>query len=87
MPAQVPWVRVQWTNKTAGNVHWAPAARATNYQVRVTYQSQLIQAHSTAGQNYTITGLQPNHTYGVHVVAINGSNWAPETSTTMHTSK
>lgn len=86
-PEPVSWVSAQWVNATSANVHWAPSSGATQYQVRVTYQSQVTQTHMTTGENYTITGLTPDHTYGVHVVAIgaSGAPWAPEASTTIHT--
>jgi len=87
-PAGVPWVAAQWVNRTSTNVHWPAVTGANQYQVRVTYQSQLVQTHTTSGENYTITGLTPNHTYGIHVVAIhNGQQWPPEASTSVHTPK
>lgn len=88
-PHPVTWVSAQWVNSTSANVHWAPSAGATQYQVRVTYQSQVVQTQMTTQQNYTITGLSPDHSYGVHVVAIgaSGAPWAPEASTSIHTPK
>jgi Fibronectin type III domain len=84
-PAAPAWVREQWVNRTQTNVHWAPSPGASSYEVRVTYQSRAVQVHETAGQNYTITGLTPNHTYGVHVIAKNSAGQSGETSTTVKT--
>lgn len=87
-PSPVAWVAAQWVNSTSTNVHWPKANGATSYQVRVTYQSQVVQTHTTSGENYTITGLTPDHTYGIHVCSIkNGQPWAPEASTSVHTPK
>jgi hypothetical protein len=87
-PEPVAWVAAQWVNRTSTNVHWPPAKGATSYQVRVTYQSQVIQTHTTDQQNFTVSGLTPNHTYGIHVAAIEGGKpWEPEASTSIHTPK
>lgn len=86
-PPAPAWIAEQWVNRTQTNVHWAPSAGATSYQVRVTYQSQEVQTHDTTAQNYTISGLTPDHTYGIHVVAINGNGWSPEASTVVKTKK
>lgn len=85
-PATVSGLRVTSTGKNSIGIAWSKSANATSYQVRVTYQSKVIQTAMTTSTSHTITGLKANQTYGIHVVAINGSNWAPEASITQKTS-
>ena len=75
------------TGKGATNIRlaWNPSSGAQRYQVRVTYQDKVIKTFTTNGTSYNVTGLSPNRTYGLHVVAINGNTWAPETSITEKT--
>ena len=70
------------TGKGATNIGlaWNPSAGAQQYQVRVTYQDKVVKTAMTNKTSYNVTGLSPNRTYGLHVVAINGNQWAPETS-------
>lgn len=86
-PAAPAWVAEQWVKTTQANVHWARSAGATSYEVRVTYQSKVQQVDTTSAENYTISGLTPDHTYGVHVVAVNSAGRSAETSTTVKTQK
>jgi hypothetical protein len=85
-PATVSGLHVTSTGKNSIGLAWSKSANATSYQVRVTYQSKVIQTATTTTTTHTVAGLQPNRTYGLHVVAINGSNWAPEASITQKTS-
>ena len=85
-PATVSGLRVTSTGKNSIGLAWSKSAGATSYQVRVTYQSKVAQTAMTTGTSFTVTGLSPNRTYGIHVVAINGSKWAPEASITQKTS-
>ena len=84
-PAAVSGLHVTAHHTNSIGIAWSKSANATSYQVRVTYQTQVIQTHMTTGTTFTITGLSPNRTYGIHVVAINGSHWAPEASITQKT--
>lgn len=79
-PATVTGLHKTTVGRNSIGIAWSKSANATSYQVRVTYQTQPIQTHMTTGTTFTITGLSPNRTYGIHVVAINGSHWAPEAS-------
>ena len=84
-PPTVTGLHVTAHSQNSIGIAWSASAGATSYQVRVTYQTKVIQTHITTGTTFTITGLTANHTYGVHVVAINGSHWAPEASITQKT--
>jgi Fibronectin type III domain len=85
MPAMVTGLHATSVAKTSIGLAWNRAANAQTYQVRVTYQSKVQSTAMTTGTSYTVTGLKANQTYGLHVVAINGSNWAPEASITQKT--
>jgi Fibronectin type III domain len=84
-PAAVTGLHVTSTGTNSIGLAWTKSANATSYQVRVTYQSAVTSTAMTTGTSYTVTGLTANHTYGLHVVAINGSNWAPEASISQKT--
>jgi hypothetical protein len=85
-PAVVTGLHVTSTGKNSIGLAWSRSAGATGYQVRVTYQSKVIQTHPVTGTSYTVAGLSPNRTYGLHVVATNGAAWAPEASISQKTS-
>jgi hypothetical protein len=85
-PATVTGLHATSVGKTSIGLAWNKSANATSYQVRVTYQSKVQSTSMTAGTSFTVTGLKANQTYGLHVVAINGSNWAPEASISQKTS-
>jgi hypothetical protein len=87
VPATVTGLKATSTGSTSIGLAWNKSANATSYQVRVTYQDNVVQTDMTSGTSYTVSGLTPDHTYGFHVVAINGSNWAPEASISQKTSK
>jgi Fibronectin type III domain len=80
MPAMVTGLRATDVKTTSIGLAWNKSANAKTYQVRVTYQSKVQSTAMTTGVTHTVTGLKANQTYGLHVVAINGSNWAPEAS-------
>ena len=84
-PAAVTGLHVTTHSQNSIGIAWSKSAHATSYQVRVTYQTKVIQTHMTTGTTFTVTGLNANRTYGIHVVAINGSHWAPEASITQKT--
>lgn len=84
-PATVTGLHKTTVSTNSIGIAWSKSANATSYQVRVTYQTKPIQTHMTTGTTFTITGLSANRTYGIHVVAINGSHWAPEASITQKT--
>jgi hypothetical protein len=84
-PATVTGLHVTSTGKNSIGLAWSRSAGATGYQVRVTYQSKVIQTHPVTGTSYTVAGLSPNRTYGLHVVATNGAAWAPEASISQKT--
>jgi hypothetical protein len=79
-PPSVTGLKATSETKTSIMLTWAPAARATSYQVRVTYQTKVAQTHMVTGTSFTVTGLAANRTYGLHVVAINSAGWADEAS-------
>jgi Fibronectin type III domain len=85
MPAAVTGLHVTSTGTNSIGIAWNKSANATSYQVRVTYQSKVTSTAMTTSTSHTISGLTPNHTYGIHVIAINGSNWAPEASISQKT--
>jgi hypothetical protein len=85
MPAPVTGLHVTSTGTTTIGIAWNKSANATSYQVRVTYQSKVTSTAMTTSTSHTVSGLTANHTYGIHVVAINGSNWAPEASISQKT--
>lgn len=87
VPAQVSGLHVTRVSRTSIGLAWNRSANATKYQVRVTYQGQVVQTPTTGGTSYTVSGLTPDHTYGLHVVAENGSQWAPETSISQKTNR
>jgi hypothetical protein len=84
-PAQVSGLHATKVTKNAIGLAWSPSAGATGYQVRVTYQTQVVQTHMTGAASYTVGGLTSGRTYGLHVVAIHGSSWAPEASISQKT--
>jgi hypothetical protein len=85
MPAAVTGLHVTSAGTNSIGIAWNKSANATSYQVRVTYQSKVTSTAMTTSTSHTISGLTPNHTYGIHVIAINGSNWAPEASISQKT--
>ena len=76
----VTGLRATGAGATNIGLAWNPAPGAQQYQVRVTYQDKVVKTAMTNKTSYNVTGLSPNRTYGLHVVAINGDQWAPETS-------
>lgn len=78
--ASVTGLHATGVGATNVKLAWNPVNGAKQYQVRVTYQDKVVKTFMTNGTSYNVTGLSPNRTYGLHVVAINGSDWAPETS-------
>lgn len=78
--ASVTGLRSTGAGATNIKLAWNPVSNAQRYQVRVTYQDKVVKTAFTNGTTYNVTGLSPNRTYGLHVVAINGNDWAPETS-------
>ena len=83
--ASVTGLRSTGAGATNVNLAWNPVSGAQQYQVRVTYQGKVIKTFMTNRNQYNVTGLSPNRTYGLHVVAINGNDWAPEASITQKT--
>jgi hypothetical protein len=84
-PAQVSGLHVTSVTKNAIGLAWNRSAGATGYQVRVTYQNAVVQKHMTGAASYTVGGLSSGRTYGLHVVAVKGSSWAPEASISQKT--
>lgn len=83
--ASVTGLRTTGAGATNVGLAWNPVSGAQQYQVRVTYQGKVVKTAMTSGTSYNVTGLSPNRTYGLHVVAINGNQWAPETSISQKT--
>jgi hypothetical protein len=86
-PPSVSNLHVTKVTPTSIAIGWNKSNGATSYQIRITYQSKVAKTQSASGTSGTVTGLTPDHTYGVHVVAIGPGGWAPETSTVVHTPK
>ena len=92
-PPAVTGLKAVAKSPTSIALSWTASSTATSYQVRVTYQTPtapgggLFQTDTATGTTYTVTGLTPDHTYGLHVVAINSSGQASEASTTCKTPK
>ena len=86
IPVTVTGLHKTTVGKTSIGIAWNASKNAKSYQVRVTYQTQVVQTHMTSATSYSIGGLSSNRTYGLHVVAINGSQWAPEASIVQKTS-
>lgn len=76
----VTGLRTTGAGATNVGLAWNPVSGAQRYQVRITYQNKVVKTAFTNGTKYNVTGLSPNRTYGLHVVAINGNQWAPESS-------
>lgn len=59
---------------------WAKVAGATSYHWRVTYQDKLIKQGTTSSPNVTVSGLDPDHTYTLHVAAVGPGGSSSETN-------
>lgn len=86
-PPSVSNLHVTKVTPTSIALAWNKSNGATSYQIRITYQSKVAKTQPATGTSGTVSGLTPDHTYGVHVVAIGPGGWAPETSTVVHTPK
>jgi hypothetical protein len=87
-PPAVTGLHPTTVTPTSIGLAWNKSNGATSYQIRITYQSKVAKPPQTAsGTSGTVSGLTPDHTYGVHVVAIGPGGWAPESSTVVHTPK
>jgi Fibronectin type III domain len=86
-PPGVTGLHVTHVTPTSISLAWNKSNGATSYQIRITYQSKVAKTQPATGTSGTVSGLTPDHTYGVHVVAIGPGGWAPETSTVVHTPK
>lgn len=59
---------------------WARVAGATSYHWRVTYQDKLVKQGTTSSPNVTVSGLDPDHTYTLHVAAVGPGGASSETN-------
>jgi hypothetical protein len=86
-PPAVTGLHPTTVTPTSIGLAWNKSNGATSYQIRITYQSKVAKTQPATGTSGTVSGLTPDHTYGVHVVAIGPGGWAPESSTVVHTPK
>jgi hypothetical protein len=77
-PTQVGGVRSTKVTPTSVTIAWTANPAATSYRIRVTYQSQLVKQQAATGTSATISGLTPDHTYGIHVAGVNSAGTGPE---------
>jgi Fibronectin type III domain len=73
-------VRTSNITSSGFTVAWNASSGATSYRVRVTYQSNLVWNKTVSGTSVTTGGLTSDHTYTVHVAAINSAGTSSETN-------
>jgi Fibronectin type III domain len=59
---------------------WDKSTGATEYNVRVTYQGNVVFKDTTSATSIKVTGLDPDHTYTGHVSAVNSGGTSDETN-------
>jgi Fibronectin type III domain len=80
IPAMPANVRATAETSSSVTLAWTASARATSYQIRVTYQDKLVTTGTSSGTTRTVSGLSPNRTYTFHVKACNASGCSSETN-------
>lgn len=86
-PPQPGGVHQTAVTTTSIAIAWTRAAGATSYRIRVTYQSALVKQQTATGTAATITGLTPDHTYGVHVASVGPGGTSAEGDVNIKTAK
>lgn len=68
----VPPSRIDISGVTSTSVscHWTDVPGATSYAVQVTYQGQTVKSFAAGSYSAVISGLTPDHTYGIHVSSV-----------------
>lgn len=69
-PAAPSRIDISGTTPTSISCHWTDVPGATSYQVQVTYQSRTVRSFTAGSYSTVISGLTPDHTYGVHVSSV-----------------
>jgi Fibronectin type III domain len=86
-PATPGGLRIAKTTSTSVNYGWNAVPGATSYITYATYQGSKISQASSANKDRTISGLTPDHTYTLHVIAVNSSGQSPAAQITAKTPK
>lgn len=72
---------------TSISCHWTDVPGATSYKVQVTYQSRTVKDLTAGSYSTTITGLTPDHTYGIHVSSVGAGGTSQPAATWVKTPK
>jgi len=86
-PGAVAGVHATKVTPTSIGIGWTKTPGATSYRVRVTYQDKLVKQVTARAASVTVSGLTPDHTYGVHVAATGPGGTGPEGDVSVKTSK
>ena len=86
-PGAVSGVHAVKVTPTSIGIGWTKTPGATSYRVRVTYQDKLVKQVTARAASVTVSGLTPDHTYGVHVAATGPGGTGPEGDVSVKTSK
>jgi hypothetical protein len=87
-PAEPRDIKATTVTATSVTLTWASDPTATSYRIRVTYQGNEVKTEDVSATTATVTGLDPDHTYTVHVAASNSAGTSAETDgPTVHTPK
>ena len=62
------------------SLKWLPVSGATSYNIRVTYQGNLVNSGIATTPYRIVNGLQANRTYTFHVAAVNSAGMSAETN-------
>lgn len=79
-PAMPSNVRATHITSDGFTITWNKVTGATSYKVNVTYQGKAAKSESVSGTSATISGLTPDHTYTVHVAAVNSAGSSAQTN-------
>jgi len=86
-PGAVSGVHAVKVTPTSIGAAWDKTSGATSYRIRVTYQDKLVKQVTAKGTSVTVSGLTPDHTYGVHVAAVGPGGTGPEGDVDIKTAK
>ena len=86
-PGPVAGVHAVKVTPTSIGAGWDKTSGATSYRVRVTYQDKLVKQVTAKGTSVTVSGLTPDHAYGVHVAAVGPGGTGPEGDVDIKTAK
>lgn len=79
-PAMPNFVSVTGITSSGFLMSWPAVPGADSYDWRVTYQGVVANFGSTPHTEWDVTGLAPDHTYTVHVAAVNSAGKSAETN-------